>query len=411
MHVDEPKTVLIGDVESGRNAASNDNQEDTPAGVSRGSHAKHATTAPPKQARDFKFKTGATSNAAGTKSDDDPSASQRSSRKKRSVWAAFSLLLVIAAIAIGVGTSRRSKSTASSDTVHALGEDDLGEGIDAEAKEIDMKEMSSGTSSTVPAPPNQGDESTGDVAATQSVESISGASDQGDTHPISTTNSNNVLQLCPPGLPAGICAAEKLSDAASLAACADECMEAQCCQAEEGQESCMSTCSKECFSYVDCLNLSGTEATSGGDPSSGSSAALSDSLQGGDTLSVDYYEGYNLNFLISKGDAEKLMPYSHFAPLRLAHGTHVTESANKTSSDSSGGYYISLYAAKIVADIAGEEFKVGRADIFTYTVDPLGKQSLLVIGAYMEVPKMLQGSQELIDIYERMVSDLALDSR
>ena len=192
MHVDEPKTVLIGDVESGRNAASNDNQEDTPAGVSRGSHAKHATTAPPKQARDFKFKTGATSNAAGTKSDDDPSASQRSSRKKRSVWAAFSLLLVIAAIAIGVGTSRRSKSTASSDTVHALGEDDLGEGIDAEAKEIDMKEMSSGTSSTVPAPPNQGDESTGDVAATQSVESISGASDQGDTHPISTTNSNNV---------------------------------------------------------------------------------------------------------------------------------------------------------------------------------------------------------------------------
>ena len=411
MHVDEPKTVLIGDVESGRNAASNDNQEDTPAGVSRGSHAKHATTAPPKQARDFKFKTGATSNAAGTKSDDDPSASQRSSRKKRSVWAAFSLLLVIAAIAIGVGTSRRSKSTASSDTVHALGEDDLGEGIDAEAKEIDMKEMSSGTSSTVPAPPNQGDESTGDVAATQSVESISGASDQGDTHPISTTNSNNVLQLCPPGLPAGICAAEKLSDAASLAACADECMEAQCCQAEEGQESCMSTCSKECFSYVDCLNLSGTEATSGGDPSSGSSAALSDSLQGGDTLSVDYYEGYNLNFLISKGDAEKLMPYSHFAPLRLAHGTHVTESANKTSSDSSGGYYISLYAAKIVADIAGEEFKVGRADIFTYTVDPLGKQSLLVVGAYMEVPKMLQGSQELIDIYERMVSDLALDSR
>ena len=126
---------------------------------------------------------------------------------------------------------------------------------------------------------------------------------------------------------------------------------------------------------------------------------------------MDYYEGYNLNFLISKGDAEKLMPYSHFAPLRLAHGTHVTESANKTSSDSSGGYYISLYAAKIVADIAGEEFKVGRADIFTYTVDPLGKQSLLVIGAYMEVPKMLQGSQELIDIYERMVSDLALDSR
>ena len=411
MHVDEPKTVLIGDVESGRNAASNDNKGDTPAGVSRGSHAKQATTAPPKQARDFKFKTGATSNAAGTKSDDDPSASQRSSRKKRSVWAAFSLLLVIAAIAIGVGTSRRSKSTASSDTVHALGEDDLGEGIDAEAKEIDMKEMSSGTSSTVPAPPNQGDESTGDVAATQSVESISGASDQGDTHPISTTNSNNVLQLCPPGLPAGICAVEKLSDAASLAACADECMEAQCCQAEEGQESCMSTCSKECFSYVDCLNLSGTEATSGGDPSSGSSAALSDSLQGGDTLSVDYYEGYNLNFLISKGDAEKLMPYSHFAPLRLAHGTHVTESANKTSSDSSGGYYISLYAAKIVADIAGEEFKVGRADIFTYTVDPLGKQSLLVVGAYMEVPKMLQGSQELIDIYERMVSDLALDSR
>lgn len=284
--------------------------------------------------------------------------------------------------------------------------------------------------------------------STSSSSSSSSSSTLSDDYQ-TTSPSTTQQQQCPPGLSEGICDEVKLQDASGYEACAIECVAATCCQPEDGQPSCMSTCGEQCMLYMDCMGLSRVEpppnfsidgaltneggishATSIPPPTSASDTKLSQS----DTLSVSYYEGVNVNFLIHKDDAEKLMPYSQFTPLIL-DGTHI-KSTNKVSwrarglrgeatnntfantsiaTTSAVGYYISLYAAKIGVEINGEHHRVGRADIFTYVTDPYGKLSLLIVGCYMEIPKVLQELGEVgevgIEHYKQLITDLAPDSR
>ena len=121
----------------------------------------------------------------------------------------------------------------------------------------------------------------------------------------------------PPGLSEGICDEVKLQDASGYEACAIECVAATCCQPEDGQPSCMSTCGEQCMLYMDCMGLSRVEpppnfsidgalstneggmshATSIPPPTSASDTKLSQS----DTLSASYYEGYNANLSHSQG--------------------------------------------------------------------------------------------------------------
>ena len=45
------------------------------------------------------------------------------------------------------------------------------------------------------------------------------------------------LQACPPGLPSGICALDNLKNPYGYSACVNECVDASCCQPQDGQES------------------------------------------------------------------------------------------------------------------------------------------------------------------------------
>jgi len=235
---------------------------------------------------------------------------------------------------------------------------------------------------------------------------------------------------CPPGLTSGICALDKLQNPEGFNACANSCLAATCCQPEDGQPTCMATCGGQCMLYMDCMNLSKVDAPPNfsidGDNTEGSSlpsGGTDTKLSMSDTLSVDYYEGFNLNFIIDESDAEFLMFSPAFTPLKL-DGTHVIDEINldtkrnlrgewaEHTESSSNGYYYSLYAAKLGVDINGQKHRVGRADLFTYALDPHGKLSVLLVGCYMEIPKMLQDLGEAgIEHYHQLITDLAPDSR
>lgn len=246
----------------------------------------------------------------------------------------------------------------------------------------------------------------------------------------------DVKLSCPPGLLPGICALDKIQNPEGFDACAKSCLAATCCQPEDGEPSCMADCGGKCMEYIDCMNLSKVDAPlifsiddnniegpSLPDTSPPASGGTDTKLSKSDTLSVDYYEGFNLNFVIDESDANTLMFSHDFIPLKL-DGTHVFDSINldtkrnlrgeweEHTESSSNGYYYSLYAAKLGVDINGEHHRVGRADLFTYALDPHGKLSLLLVGCYMEIPKMLKDLGEAgIEHYHQLITDLAPDSR
>ena len=259
------------------------------------------------------------------------------------------------------------------------------------------------------------------------------------TSAVTTTSEDHIDEdvelACPPGLLPGICALDKIQNPEGFDACAKSCLAATCCQPKDGEPSCMADCGGKCMEYIDCMNLSKVDAppnfsiddnnTEGPSlPDTTSPSTPNDTkLSKSDTLSVDYYEGFNLNFIIDESDANSLMFSLDFIPLKL-DGTHVIDSINldtkrnlrgeweEHTESSSNGYYYSLYAAKLGVDINGQKHRVGRADLFTYALDPHGKLSALLVGCYMEIPKMLKDLGEAgIEHYHQLITDLAPDSR
>ena len=158
---------------------------------------------------------------------------------------------------------------------------------------------------------------------------------------------------------------------------------------------------------------------------------------------MDYYQGFNLHFPIEESDAESFMPYSCFTPLELsgieddpipdyaavnAKGKS-SKSSSKSSNDSNRqralrkktakrgarkagrGHYASFHAANIGVETMGVQVQVGRADLFTYAVDPEGELSLVFLAAFQEVPVPFQQDAALLEEYKSSVQGLSLDSR
>lgn len=121
-------------------------------------------------------------------------------------------------------------------------------------------------------------------------------------------------------------------------------------------------------------------------------------------LTVDYFEGFNLNFDISRTEAKSIMPTSQFSPFKLK----LLEDDFETGARR---YYVSWYIAKITADISGTPTRIGRADIFTYAWDPKGEPSLVFLGVILEIPKEFQSIPGAVEAYKEIAESFSVDSR
>jgi hypothetical protein len=133
---------------------------------------------------------------------------------------------------------------------------------------------------------------------------------------------------------------------------------------------------------------------------------------GGSVFTAKYFDGFNLNFELTKEQAEALMPSSDFSPLALSLDTNDGE-APLTSEDldqSSSCYYLTWYVANTGVKIGDLDLRLARADLFTYTLDAFGELSHVFLAAIVEVPEAFS-SPDARPGYEAAVESFAQDSR
>ena len=220
-------------------------------------------------------------------------------------------------------------------------------------------------------------------------------------------------EQCPPIL--GDVCESPLDTTEKWQSCVDACQAATCCQDSQSLGFCGSDCPAECGSYIACLTIGPPPVD---DPSDTCSI-----------LSVDHYQGFNLHFSIRHNQAQQFMPDSRFSPMKLIVSSSkptfvpykrtrllrmeergVKFSQQGGSGTNASGYYISLYATTIGVNFQGNDLRVGRADLFTYAIDPENKPCLVLLAAFMEVPESLQSNAELLAMYKIAIESLALDS-
>lgn len=178
-------------------------------------------------------------------------------------------------------------------------------------------------------------------------------------------------------------------------ACFEACTAAACCQ-----DQCQQECVTSCLSYAPCLGL----GTGPPDPAEPSDSTCN-------ILSVDYFQGYNLHFQIEESQAKTRMPSSWFSPMKLnilnGQRQRIPNSRNRNGS---GGYFLSFYVATIAVDIGEMQVRTGRADLFTYAIDPEGEPSLVILAAFVEVPQVFQNNPDLLIAYKSTIEGLSTNA-
>jgi hypothetical protein len=201
-------------------------------------------------------------------------------------------------------------------------------------------------------------------------------------------SSYRYAQECPPPLDSSLCI-QPLNSVEKWQKCADACIQASCCQGV-----CATQCSS-CISYAPCLQLGEIPPEAGGNSTTGTDMTCNESQ------SYAYYQGINLNFVISESEAKALMPSRNFSPYKI----------KLLDTDEGKNYYVSWYAAVLAAeDFLGQgESRVGRVDLFTYAKDAAGEVALVIFGAIMEIPAELQ-DPAIFEIFKNAVEKLSVDS-
>lgn len=122
-------------------------------------------------------------------------------------------------------------------------------------------------------------------------------------------------------------------------------------------------------------------------------------FKGKTLLTIDYQQGYNFHFSISKEEAESLLP-KNLRPLKLKILTSEKEEK----------YYLSWYLASMDSDKTKSK-DVKRIDIFTYAIDENDEFALFFVSSLMEIPEVVMKRKRRRKIYFRIFDYFARDSR
>jgi hypothetical protein len=122
-------------------------------------------------------------------------------------------------------------------------------------------------------------------------------------------------------------------------------------------------------------------------------------VKGKNLLTIDYLEGYNYNFCISKEEAESLLP-KNLRPLKL----------KLLRSDTTPNYYITWYLASMDSDTTQSQ-DVKRIDIFTYAIDEKDEYALFFLSSIMQIPDIIKKKKSRRKMYSRIMDYFARDSR
>ena len=113
---------------------------------------------------------------------------------------------------------------------------------------------------------------------------------------------------------------------------------------------------------------------------------------------IDYFEGYNLNFKITEDQARSLLP------------DNITPVAIKIlENEPEAHYYISWYLAVMKNNDSATA--INRVDLFTYGRDQNGELCLYFLSSVMEIPKFIGSSRFLLNRYKAAMEFFARDSQ
>lgn len=171
--------------------------------------------------------------------------------------------------------------------------------------------------------------------------------------------------------------------------CASACSAGRCCL--DDCADCVS-----CATYMPCMSL-GDPPTAGGGTRTANAGSSTSTASG--VTSVEYLEGFNVNYKVTKEEAASLMPDVRFEPRQLKF---LEDSGEKEA------HYVTLYISRIAG--MGPLSDVGRVDVFTYATDPDGFPAMVFLAAIMEVPEAVS-DPVIFDLFKRKVESASLDSR
>lgn len=112
---------------------------------------------------------------------------------------------------------------------------------------------------------------------------------------------------------------------------------------------------------------------------------------------LDYYQGYNFNFKITKEEAESLLP-KNLKPLKL----------KLLKSDPKPDYYLSWYLASV--DSSAKARAMERIDLFTYAIDDNDEYCLFFVASIMELPDFVAKNKVNKKMFTRLFDFFARDS-
>ena len=115
-------------------------------------------------------------------------------------------------------------------------------------------------------------------------------------------------------------------------------------------------------------------------------------------LKIDYNEGYNFNFEITKEEAQSLLP-ADLRPLKL----------RLCKGDPEPAYYLSWYLASM--DTVKSDKEAQRVDLFTYCLNAEDELSLFFVSCIMELPEFFETRERGKKFYLRMFDFFARDTR
>lgn len=122
-------------------------------------------------------------------------------------------------------------------------------------------------------------------------------------------------------------------------------------------------------------------------------------FKGKTLLTIDYFEGYNFHFKISKEEAESLLP-KNLKPLKL----------KLLKSDTQANYYLTWYLASMNSDKT-ESQDVKRIDLFTYAIDQNDEYALFFVSSIMQIPDIIMKKKSNRKMYFRIFDYFARDTR
>jgi hypothetical protein len=116
-------------------------------------------------------------------------------------------------------------------------------------------------------------------------------------------------------------------------------------------------------------------------------------------MKINYLEGYNFHFRITKEEAESLLP-KNLTPLKL----------KLLKSDSQPDYYLSWYLASMDSN-STESKDVKRIDLFTYAIDENNEYAMFFVSSIMQIPDVVMKKKSRIKMFSRVMNYFARDSR